>query len=77
MEKYEFYQEEECEYTELEIGGLCCLNCHHFRGIDLEEEWIKCEPYSNQVAVKKLTEEIDDLKKQIEYLDNQIKNGSS
>jgi len=77
MEKFEFYYEEECKYTKLEIGGLSCLNCPHFKGIDFDEFWVKCKPYSNEIEVEKLTEEIDDLKNQIEYLTNQLKKGSS
>ena len=68
MEKYNFYQEEECEFTKLEIGGLCCLNCKQFRGIDYDEEWIKCNPYSNEIEVEKLTEENEKLKNEIASL---------
>lgn len=68
MEKYYFEPEQECEFTELEIGGLCCLNCKQFRGIDYDEEWIKCNPYSNEIEVEKLTEENEKLKNDIASL---------
>lgn len=73
MEKYEYYQEEVCTYTNLEIGGLCCLNCHHFKGIDFEEEWIKCNPYSNEIQVEKLTEENEQLKLDLFSLPKELK----
>ena len=85
MEKYNFYQEEECEFTNLEIGGLCCLNCKQFKGIDYDEEWIKCIPYSaiqeNETLKKenntrfnyivKLTKEKENLQIQVEQLENE------
>jgi len=86
MEKYNFYQEEECEFTNLEIGGICCLNCKQFKGIDYDEEWIKCIPYSaiqeNETLKKendarfkfilKLTKEKENLQMQVEQLENEI-----
>jgi len=65
MEKYEYYPEEVCTYTNLEIGSLCCLNCHHFKDIDLEDEWIKCNPYSNE-------NEVELLKNKVEQLENEL-----
>lgn len=65
MEKYYFEPEQECEFTELEIGGLCCLNCKQFRGIDYDEEWIKCIPYSAIQENETLIDKVEQLENEI------------
>ena len=68
MEKYNFYQEEECEFTNLEIGGLCCLNCKQFKGIDYDEEWIKCIPYSSIQENETLVDKVEQLENELASL---------
>ena len=65
MEKVEIEQEQECIFTKFEVGGVCCLNCEHFFGIDYEERWIKCTPYSAIQENELLTNKVEQLENEL------------
>jgi len=79
MEKFYYKKEnkEICQVYNVYVASEKCLTCQFFYGYDSEEEWIKCNLYSDAYEFKNVKKENIELKKQIEYLDSQLKKGSA
>lgn len=72
MEKVVFNSGKECEFKQFFIGSKDCRTCSCFIGIDSEEKWIKCLPYSSIQEVEKLKKENEQLRKEIGSLVDKI-----
>lgn len=93
MEKYYYENGEKCNYLEQnsDIGSPNCMECEFFKGVDLIENWCKCDIYSAFAEVEllkkendsrfnyivKLTKEIEDLKIDLENTKIQLKKVSA
>lgn len=65
--KYYFETGEKCNYLEQDsdIGSPNCMGCEFFSGIDLTENWCKCDIYSAFAEVENLKEENEKLKNEL------------
>lgn len=72
MEKYFFTRHEDCEFKQSEIGQTFCLNCIHFKAINYNEKWIKCERYSVFADIELLKKENEKLKAEILKLKTEV-----
>ena len=61
-----------CAFKNVFIGSSECKMCNHFFGIDFEEKWIKCAPYSAIQENIALKEETKQLRKEVGLLVDKI-----
>ena len=61
-----------CAFKNVFIGSSECKRCNHLFGIDFEEKWIKCYPYSAIQENIALKEETKQLRKEVGLLVDKI-----
>ena len=71
MERYYYKTNEKCVYLEKDsdIGSPNCMECEFFSGVDLMEDWVKCDIYSSFAENTILKEENAILQQRINELE--------